>query len=351
MLRVLQVSNGLGRLFSDPQEFLRGATRNVELWINLLVIVSAVAFMLWQGIGFAITVGTVFAIWAILAVSLNLVVGYTGLLSVAHVGFFGIGAYAMAILTSNPSYEQLRSEVIPTFALPFFAALPVGMVIAGIVALFVGGVLSRFRDDIFVLVSFGFAIISFNVFLNWRDLTRGAFGIHAIAKPVIGGWEFDGKLEFLLLALVFLALVMLISWLIVSSSFGRVLMAIREDEQAIQVYGYKASLFKLAIWVISAMMAGLAGGLFSSWTTFIDPNSFILLESILMVAIVILGGLATIWGSLLGALVFVLLEEGMRFLPFLPTEFIGQARQIVLGIMLVLLMLFRPQGLVGRYKL
>lgn len=109
--------------------------------------------------------------------------------------------------------------------------------------------------------------------------------------------------------------------------------------------------FKLAIWVISAMMAGLAGGLFASWTTFIDPNSFILLESMLLVCIVILGGLATIWGSLLGAIVFVLLEEGMRFIGFLPSEYVGQARQVVLGVLLVVLMLFRPQGLVGRYKL
>ena len=103
--------------------------------------------------------------------------------------------------------------------------------------------------------------------------------------------------------------------------------------------------------MISAMMAGLAGGLFASWTTFIDPNSFILLESILLVSIVIMGGLSSIWGSILGAMAFVLLEEGMRFLPFLPTEFTGQARQVVLGLLLVVLMLFRPQGLVGRYKL
>ena len=89
---------------------------------------------------------------------------------------------------------------------------------------------------------------------------------------------------------------MLIAWLIVTSSFGRVLTAIREDERAIEVFGYQATHYKLAIWVISAMMAGLAGGLFSSWTSFIDPNSFILLESVLLVSIVILGGLATIWG-------------------------------------------------------
>ena len=346
-----EVRIGVADVLRDPRLLIRGARSNLEIWANLIVILWAVAFMLWQGTGFAVTIATVFAIWAILAVSLNLVVGFAGLLSVAHIGFFGIGAYTVAILTSDQDYEQLRTQTLPTFDFPFFAALPIAVVIAGLVAIIVGTVFNRFRDDIFVLVSFGFAIIAFNVFLNLRPVTRGAFGIHEIARPAIGGWVFDGELEFLILSLVILALVMLVSWFIVSSSFGRVLTAIREDQQAIEVFGYRVTFYKLAIWVISAMMAALAGGLFSSWTSFIDPNSFILLESILMVSIVILGGLATIWGSLLGAMVFVLLEEGMRFLPFLPTEYIGQARQIVLGVLLVLLMLFRPQGLVGRYKL
>ncbi len=346
-----EVRIGVADVLRDPRLLIRGARSNLEIWANLIVILWAVAFMLWQGTGFAVTIATVFAIWAILAVSLNLVVGFAGLLSVAHIGFFGIGAYTVAILTSDQDYEQLRTQTLPTFDFPFFAALPIAVVIAGLVAIIVGTVFNRFRDDIFVLVSFGFAIIAFNVFLNLRPVTRGAFGIHEIARPAIGGWVFDGDFEFLLLSLVILALVMLVSWFIVSSSFGRVLTAIREDQQAIEVFGYRVTFYKLAIWVISAMMAALAGGLFSSWTSFIDPNSFILLESILMVSIVILGGLATIWGSLLGAMVFVLLEEGMRFLPFLPTEYIGQARQIVLGVLLVLLMLFRPQGLVGRYKL
>ena len=330
---------------------VRGNWGNVELWANLFIIAWAVGFMLWQGVGFAITVGTIFAIWAILAVSLNMVVGFTGLISVGHIGFFGIGAYAMAILTSNPAYEQLRTESIPTFGWPFFAALPVSVVLAGLAAILVGVVFNRFRDDIYVLVSFGFAIIAFNVFLNWRGLTRGAFGIHEIARPEIGGLKLDGELDFMLLCFVFLAVVALIAWLITTSSFGRVLTAIREDEEAIEVFGYRTARYKLAVWVISAMMAGLAGGLFSSWTSFIDPFSFILLESILLVSIVILGGLATIWGSLLGAMAFALLEEGMRFLPFVPLEHIGQIRQVVLGILLVLLMLFRPQGLVGRYRL
>ena len=341
----------LVRLARNPSEIIRSGKGNLELWVNLLIIACAVGFMLWKGVGFAIALGTVFAIWAILTVSLNLIVGYTGLLSVGHVGFFGIGAYVMAILTSDTAYEQLRTDAIPTYGWPFFAALPVSVIVAGVVALAVGAVLNRFRDDIFVLVSFGFAIIAFNVFVSFRGLTRGSFGIHDIPRPEIWGWRLNGDLEFLVFALALLALVMLVCWFVVTSSFGRVLTAIREDEQAIEVFGYQATHYKLAVWVVSAMMAGLAGGLFASWTRFIDPNSFILLESMLLVCIVILGGLATIWGSLLGAMAFVLLEEGMRFLPFIPSEYVGQGRMVVLGVLLVLLMLFRPQGLVGRYKL
>ena len=324
---------------------------DLELYANIFIIAWAVIFTLWQGVGFAVTLGTIFCIWAILSVSLNLVIGYTGLLSVGHIGFFGIGAYGMAILTSNTSYELLTTDSIPQFGWPFFAALPVCVLIAGVVALVVGVVFNRFRDDIYVLVSFGFAIIAFTVFLSWRGLTRGAFGIHDVQRPKIGSYTFDGEIDFLILCAVFLLIIATISWFLISSSFGRVLKAIREDEQAAAVFGYQTTYYKLAIWVISAMMAGLAGGLFGSFTSFVDPNSFILLESMLLVSIVILGGLASIRGSLIGALAFVLLEEGMRFLPFIPAEFVGQVRQVVLGVLLVLLMLFRPQGLAGRYKL
>ena len=338
------------RSLSGPRFLGARLGGNVELLINLIVVVATVVFILSQGPGFGIRIAQLFAIFAILAVSLNLVIGYTGLLSVAHVAFFGVGAYSVAILTTNATYEQVSGH-IPHFGLSFFAALFVGMAIAGVVALFVGGILSRFRDDIFVLVSVGFAVISHRIFLFWQPVTRGPFGIHAIAKPVVGGMVIDGNVEFLFLTLAFLVIVFLISLLIVRSSFGRVLMAIREDERAIEVFGYKARYFKLTIWVISAMMAAIAGGLTASEQTFIDPQSFVLLESILLVTIVILGGLATLWGSLLGALVFVLLNEGMRFVPFLPGELVGQARLAILGILIVLLMLFRPQGLVGRFKL
>ena len=350
MIEKLKAVSPLRRFTAQPGNVGAALRKNSQFLITLAVIALAATFMLSQGSGFAVRVIQLSAIFAILAVSLNLVIGYTGLLSLAHVGFFGIGAYSVAILTTHPAYEQVPGH-IRYFDWPFFAALPVGMVVAGVVALFVGGVLSRFRDDIFVLVTFGLAVIAHRVFLFWLPVTRGAFGIHAIEKPSIFGFVFDGKTEFMLLTLGFLALVVFVSWLVVSSSFGRVLMAIREDEGAIEVFGYKARNYKLTIWVISAMMAAVAGGLSASEQTYIDPQSFVLLESIFLVCIVILGGLASLVGSLLGALVFVLLMEGMRFIDFIPDALVGQGRLAILGILIVLLMVFRPQGLVGRYKL
>ena len=346
--RQQDIAQGISRL---PQMILFSLRNHLEIWATVIVVLAAASFMLTRGTGFSITLMTVFAIWAMLAVSLNLVLGYTGLLSVGHVGFYGIGAYTVAVLTANPRQELLEGEIIQIFAWPFFAALPVAVVLCGVVAFLVGVAFSRFRDDVYVLVSFGFAIIAYNIFVNWQWVTRGPFGIHQIPKPVIFGYTVNDDLEFLLLTLVFLAIIVGISWLIVTSSFGRVLKAVREDEDAIEVFGYRSSRYKLAIWVISAMMAGLAGAMLATYTSFVDPNSFILLESILLVAIVILGGLASIWGSLLGALAFVLLEEGVRFVPFLPPEHVGQVRQIILGTLLVLLMLFRPQGVAGRFKL
>ena len=325
---------------------------NFEMVITLVIISAAIAFMLSQGVRFTIVTGTIIGIFAILGVGLNLVIGYTGLLSVAHIGFFGIGAYIIAILTTNPNIEPPKSiDVIPSIGLSWFVALPVAIILTGIVALLAGFVLNRFRDDIFTLTSFGFAVIALGVFRNWLPVTRGPFGIREIAKPSIGIWEFNEPWEYLVIVGFFLAVVLAICWLIVNSSFGRVLTAIREDEQAIEVFGYKATYYKLAVWVISAMIAALAGALLAGLIEFIEPPSFTLLDSILIVSIVIIGGLASLWGSVLGATVFVLLEEGMRFVPGLPVGIEGQARWAFLGLLLIVLMLFRPQGLVGRYKL
>jgi len=289
---------------------------------------------------YLIHLATLFSIYAILGLSLNLVVGFTGLLSVTHAAFYGIGAYTTAILLTK-------------FGMNFFTSLIIGMIITGVIAYLIGLVLSRFKGDYYALVSFGFNIIVFSVFLNWQALTRGPLGIPGIAKPSLlsAGWriDFNTNILFLALAIVFLLLSWSLSSSITSSSFGRVLKAIREDEKAIQVFGYYTPGYKLTIFVMAAMMAAVAGSLFASYISFIDPSTFTLNESIFILAIIILGGMASHRGSIVGALFLILLPEILRFVGF-PSDIAAQMRQVVYGLILVLLMLYRPQGLFGEFR-
>ena len=276
-------------------------------------------------------------IYAILGLSLNLIVGFTGLLSVTQAAFYGIGAYVTAIL-------------LTTFGMNFFLSVIVGIIITAVLSFLIGAVLSRFRDDYFALGSFGFNIIIYSIFLNWQSVTRGPLGIPGIKRPELFGFSFSENFSFLALVAIFTLISFLLCHFIVNSSFGRVLKAIREDEPAIAVFGYNTLYYKLTIFVIGAAMAAVAGSLFATYITFIDPSSFTLTESIFMLSIIILGGLANNKGAMLGALALILLPEALRFVGF-PSDIAAQMRQVVYGALLVVLMLYRPQGLMGEYKL
>ncbi|MFA5754483.1 MAG: branched-chain amino acid ABC transporter permease [Patescibacteria group bacterium] len=281
--------------------------------------------------------GILFAVYAILGMGLNLVVGYAGLLSVTHAAFYGIGAYTTAILLTKSGVG-------------FFGALVLGIAIATAVSLLIGVVLSRFKGDYYALGTLGFNTIVFGAFLNWKNLTQGSLGIPGISRPELFGINFTNNFNFLILALIFLILAYSVARFVANSPFGRVLKAIREDETVISVFGYDALYYKLVVFVISAAMAAVAGSLFASYITFIDPSGFRVAESMFILAIIILGGLANLRGSLLGAFFLILLPEVMRFVGF-PSDIEAQMRQVVYGVILILLMLYRPQGLIGEYKL
>lgn len=286
---------------------------------------------------YLIHIGIIFTIYGILALSLNLVVGYTGLLSLAHAALYGIGAYTVAIFSTK-------------LGLNFFPAVLIGMALSAIVALVIGLAVSRFRDDFYVLATLGMTVIVGNLFLNLQSVTRGPLGIPGIDRPSIGSFVFSENIYFLILAAACLIITYFIARYITKSSFGRVLKAIREDEGALQVFGYKTHYFKLLIFMIAGALAALAGGLYASYITFIDPYTFSIAESILMISIIILGGLANNKGAILGALVLVILPEALRFVGF-PSDIAAQMRQVIYGLLLVLLMIYRPQGMMGEYKL
>lgn len=275
------------------------------------------------------------AIYGILAISMDLVAGQAGLLSIAHAGFFGIGAYASALLTLHTGGDFV-GEVIA------------GACIAVAVSFFLSSPTLCLNDDYFVIGTFAFQMILFSVLNNWTSVTRGSLGIRGIHSPTIFGYKIDTSAEFLVLACCCLFFVLFAVYRITSSPFGRVLHAIREDELFAKAHGKNTLYFKVVIFAVSAGFAALAGTLFAHYITYIDPTSFTLMDSILILSMVIIGGAGSTWGPLIGAVVLVTLPEALRFVG-LPSAVAANLRQIIYGSLLVIMMMFRPRGLVGKY--
>ena len=229
---------------------------------------------------YLINIGILFCIYAMLALSLNMVVGLAGLISLAHAAFYGIGAYAVAILMTAHGFN-------------FWTSLLIGMVLNGVVAFIVGKILSKFKGDYYAIVSAGLSVIVFSVLLNFKSLTKGPLGIYGIGKPSVFGYTFFSSVSFFLLALSVTAIFYVIFVLIDRSSFGRALKGLREDEELTVFLGYKTIKYKSFIFTLSAMMAGVAGSFFASYIAFIDPTSFQLAEGIFFFTMITLGGLSS----------------------------------------------------------
>ena len=286
---------------------------------------------------YLINLAILFCIYGTLALSLNMVVGMAGLLSLAQAAFYGIGAYAAAIGMTE-------------LGLGFFSTLLLGMLANGILAFVVGKILSRFQGDYYAIVSAGLSVIVFSVLLNWKDLTNGPLGIFGIPKPEIGSFRLISNFSYLVSCLAAVALSCGIYVLFDRSSFGRTLKALREDEQLTRLQGYNTKHFKSIVFVVSAMMSGIAGAMFASYISFIDPSTFQLKEGIFLFTIIIVGGLSSAKGSIAGALILISLPEVLRFIG-LPYETAAQLQQIIYGALLVLMMILRPQGLFGKYRM
>jgi branched-chain amino acid transport system permease protein len=278
----------------------------------------------------------VICIYIILSSSLDLLMGHAGLLSVSQAAFYGIGAYTYALLSIY-------------YKLPFLSCVLVSIFLAAIVSLLVSLPSMRLHGDYFVIATFGFQIILFNVLNNWVGLTRGSQGIASIPRPTFLGWSISSTSAMALLAFVFTTLSYISIRVLVLSPFGRVLHAIREDEIFAQSLGKHTLLFKVKAFAISAGLAAVAGSLYASYITYIDPSSFQILESVLLASMVIIGGAGSLWGPVAGAVLLVILPEILRFLG-LPNAIAANMRQIIYGLLIVILMLYRPQGLLGRYN-
>ena len=274
-------------------------------------------------------------IFSILSVSLNLSMGYTGLFNLGHAAFFAIGAYVSALLVLG-------------LGLPFWVAILVAGLFAAAMGYMVSVPARRLRGDYLALGTLGFAFIVEAVLKNWTDLTRGPLGIPGIPKPELFGYVFSGLESYLLLTLAFLAVTVFVVHRTVNSPFGRVLKAVREDETAAQALGKNTLRYKSLALSISAFFAGIAGSLYAHYITFIDPTSFSFPVLILLLSMVIIGGTASIRGSVAGAFLLILLPEPLRFIG-LPSNLIGAGRQMIYAVLLLAILLRRPQGLFGEY--
>lgn len=285
---------------------------------------------------YIVHVAVLASIFATLAISLDLVIGRTGLLSVAHAAFYGLGAYSTALFSVR-------------LGLPIYAGVLAGMLLAALVSLVVSLPSLRLRDDYFAIATFGFQLIIYNTFNNWTSLTNGALGVFGIPQPTVFGRVFSSRLDFLGVSLATVALAYWIVQRLSSGPHGRVLSAIRESELLALALGKNTLRFKLVVFAVSAALASVAGATYAVYTSYIDPSSFTVMESILVISMVIIGGPGSSRGVILGAVTLVVLPEILRTIG-LPSAVSANLRQIIYGSLLVGMMMFRPRGLLGRYS-
>ncbi|MBN2591081.1 MAG: branched-chain amino acid ABC transporter permease [Sedimentisphaerales bacterium] len=275
-------------------------------------------------------------IYSILALSLNLILGYTGLVNLGHVAFYATGAYISALLT-------LQAGLSPW----------IGLLAGGLGAALIGIVVTlpalRLKSDYLALATLGAGIIVYQVSKNWTSLTRGPMGLPGIPGFSIFGIAFDSTWSYLILVIVFVLITLFIINRLVTGAYGRVLKSIREDEVASSVLGKNVNKYKFQVFITGAFFAGLAGSLYAHYITFIDPSSFTIMESMTIILMVIFGGMASIKGSVAGAVILVVIPEMLRFLG-MPSSIAAPLRQMIYGLLLVILMMKRPQGLFGKFR-
>ena len=272
-------------------------------------------------------------IYVALALSTNLLVGVVGIFSVSQAAVFGVGAYAVAGLTLNTGLGFLPATIIAA----------VGCVVLNVLVTLPA---LRVAGDYFVVTSFGIQLLATAVFTNWTAATGGANGTAGIPPPLIGGLAVEEAWHYLVLVTLVLALICLSFWLLLRSPFGRLLRAIREDETAVAAAGKSVLKAKVAAAAVAGAYAGIAGGLYAAFLSFIDPSSFDLDASILMLTMVVLGGARTLAGSIIGPFLLLALPQALAYVE-IPTTIAAAMRQLIYGALLIAFMLFRPQGLAG----
>jgi len=278
-----------------------------------------------------------FCLYGIFSLSINTVVGYTGLLSLCHAGFAAAGGYCAAILLKGGHTG-------------FVGALALSVVVGIMLSLAVSIPASRLRGDRFILASMALQMVLTAVATNWASLTNGPYGIFGIPRPTILGFRVSTTAEFALLCSGALAGVLVLSVAVGRSPFGRALKALREDELAAKSLGLETSHFKITAFALSAAIAAMGGNLYACYMSFIDPWSFDLWQSVLMLNMLVIGGAGNVFGPLVGSAFVLLVPEALKW-AHIPEAYADNLRLMVFSGVVLFLMRRRPQGLVGEYRL
>ena len=331
-----------------------------RIWIGV-ILVAAALLALPFALAYAgtawVRIANFAVLYVMLALGLNIVVGFAGLLDLGYIAFYAVGAYAYALLAS-PQFN---------IHLPFWIILPIGAALAALFGVILGAPTLKLRGDYLAIVTLGFGEI-IRIFLNNLsrpvNITNGPQGITRIDPLTVGdfsfaqretllGLDFSGPIKYYYVLLALTLAVIVINIRLQNSRIGRAWEAIREDETAARSMGIDTTHLKLLAFAMGASFGGLAGGMFSAIQGFISPESFVLVESVMVVSMVVLGGMGNIWGVIVGALLLSFVPEILRWtVTPLQEALFGRMviepeviRMLLFGLALVLVMLFRPAGL------
>ena len=297
------------------------------------VFVAVALILPWLPFGsssnYILRIATTVLLYMILALGLNIVPGFNGLLDLGYVGFYGIGAYTAGLMTIH-------------FNLSFWLIIPLAAMNGAAWGILLGAPTLRLTGDYFAIVTFGFSELVVLVLRNELWLTRGPMGLPGITPPSVFGYVINNDWEYFYLAMFLLAIVVLVVYRLENSRIGRAWFSIRENEIAAQCCGVNLIRYKVTAFAISAAIGGVGGAFYAKWFKFIHPDMFKFWESILVLCLIVLGGLGSILGTMLGAAVLIPLSEILRAV--LPQEFFS-GRYLIYGLILVLMMRWRPAGL------
>jgi len=303
---------------------------NKKIIIPIILVGLFLPWLPFNGADYITRVATLTLLYIALALGLNIIVGFTGLLDLGYVGFYGIGAYAAGLLSIH-------------YGVPFYILMPLCLCAGALSGVILGAPTLRLTGDYFAIVTFGFAELVILVVRNEIWLTRGPMGIAGIPPVNLFGYTFTKPYEYFYLIFIIFFFVFTIVKRLENSKIGRAWFAIREDETAARCCGINIVRYKVLAFAISASIGGIGGCFFAKWFSFIHPDMFKFWESILILCLIVFGGMGNIYGVILGTLVLIPITEILRNI--LPQDFV-QARYLIFGILLIIMMRFRPNGLI-----